>query len=122
MSNMKKDKLIEGSVENWENGVLGSDEAFVKIAESATSLGIDEMLELQMISIRLQKGMIKDLKSIAKYHGLGGYQPLIRRVLERFMIAEMKSIARDSLSEKNMEDENKIDEVSYSDDKMSMCG
>jgi hypothetical protein len=122
MSNTNIDKPIEGSVENWESGVLGSDEAFVKIAESATALDIDEMLELQMISIRLQKGMIKDLKSIAKYHGLGGYQPLIRRVLERFMVAEMKSIARSSLDEKNMEDEHKSDGVDYSDEKLSMCG
>jgi hypothetical protein len=80
------------------------------------------MLELQMISIRLQKGMIQDLKSIAKHNRLGGYQPLIRRVLERFIIAEMKSIARNSLNEKNQDDEYTANEVSYPDDKVSMCG
>ena len=124
MSDMIEDNKIESSAVNWETGVLGSDEQFAKIAEDVTTVEIDQMLELQMISIRLQKGMIQDLKSIAKFHGLGGYQPLIRRVLERFIVAEMKSIARNSIDEKNQDNQNKAKEVIYSDDdsKIAMYG
>lgn len=89
---------IEGSTENWENELLGNDEKFAAIAEDVTSESVDDMLALQMISIRLQKSMIQDLKDIAKANKLGGYQPLIRRVLERFVEAEMKSIAREAMA------------------------
>lgn len=91
-------KKIDNTVENWENGTLGNDEQFAKIAEDITSKEVDDMLALQLISIRLQKSLINDLKSLAKRNGLGGYQPLIRRVLERFVEAEMKMIAREELS------------------------
>ncbi|MBB1362121.1 hypothetical protein H5125_08155 [Shewanella sp. SR44-4] len=90
---------IESTIENWENGTLGNDEAFVEIATDITSREVDDMLALQMISIRLQKSLIQDLKDLATRNGLGGYQPLIRRVLERFVEAEMKMIARESMSQ-----------------------
>ncbi|MFT4806468.1 MAG: putative DNA binding CopG/RHH family protein [Psychroserpens sp.] len=122
MSKSHTDKKIENTVENWEKGVLGNDEEFVKIAEDVTSADVDAMLELQMISIRLQKGMINDLKSIAKLHGLGGYQPLIRRVLDRFVIAEMKTIARNSIAEKDEGSAQESKEVIYDELKIEMCG
>ena len=53
---------IESTIENWENGTLGNDEAFVEIATDITSKEVDDMLALQMISIRLQKSLIQDLK------------------------------------------------------------
>lgn len=120
MSTRAAKKKIDNSVESWEKGILGRDEEFVKIAKDVTSAKVDEMLELQLISIRLQKGMIKDLKSIAKYHGLGGYQPLIRRVLERFVDAEMRTIARNSIEGDNQESGAK--EVAYGNEKAAVCG
>ncbi|MCU8012514.1 hypothetical protein [Shewanella sp. SM74] len=102
---------IESTVENWENRVLGSDEAFVEIATDITSKEVDDMLALQMISIRLQKSLIQDLKDLATRNGLGGYQPLIRRVLERFVEAEMKMIARESMSQQvEVEVESELDD------------
>ena len=95
MSN--KTQKIEGSTDNWDNELLGNDEQFAAIAEDVTSESVDDMLALQMISIRLQKSMIQDLKNIAQVNNLGGYQPLIRRVLERFIEAEMKAIARETM-------------------------
>ncbi len=92
---MKKEGQIKPTAENWENGLLGNDEEFAKIAESITSDKADEMLALQMISIRLQKDMIEQLKFIANINGIKGYQPLIRRVLQRFVDCEMKAIAMD---------------------------
>lgn len=95
-------KSIPGTEENWESGTLGSDEAFVQIATDISNDGVDDLLGLQMISLRLPKGMVADLKQIAKHNNLRGYQPLIRRVLKRFIDAEMKIIAQ-QLMEKEEE-------------------
>jgi|TARA_B110000240_G_C13347008_1_gene388018 hypothetical protein len=109
MDKVKQTK-IDGSIENWESGMLGNDEEFAKIADEITSQKADEMLALQMISIRLQKSMIRDLKFIAKVNGIGGYQPLIRRLLVRFVDAEMKSIAKEASSQQSyVQDEDEAD-------------
>jgi predicted DNA binding CopG/RHH family protein len=52
---------------------------------------VDEALELQMISIRLERGLLSNLKLIADHHGVG-YQPLIRDLLNRFAQSELDSI------------------------------
>lgn len=59
---------------------------------------VDESLAMQMISIRLPKRLLDDLKLIAKKEGLG-YQPLMRRVLTRFASAELRAMARIELGE-----------------------
>ena len=88
---MKKQTKISTSPEAWESGELGQDEDYVKLAENVDIEAIDRELELQMISIRLQKSLIEDFKMIAKVHGLG-YQPLIRQVLKRFADSEKKRL------------------------------
>jgi hypothetical protein len=59
---------------------------------------VDEALAMQLISIRLPKRLIDDLKLIANKEGLG-YQPLMRRVLVRFVSAELRAMARAELGE-----------------------
>lgn len=81
--------MIVDNSEAWENGSLGRDENFVKVATDITEESVDDALGLQLISIRLQKSLIEDLKWIAKLNGIG-YQPLIRQVLTRFVNAEKK--------------------------------
>ena len=76
----------------WEYGELGRDEAHVRVADAAEEAALDEALCMQLISVRLQAGLIKDLKLIAGYHGIG-YQPLLRDVLNRFARAELRTIA-----------------------------
>ena len=51
---------------------------------------IDKALGLKAISIRLQTNMIDELKAIAARDGIG-YQPLIKRVLARFIEEEQKA-------------------------------
>jgi len=107
--NIKQDRVkeeIEGTSENWENGLLGNDEAFAKVSETVLSNDADDLLALQLISIRLSKSMVNDLKFIAQVNGIKGYQPLIRRVLERFVTAEMNMIAREAVSEANKANDN----------------
>ena len=85
----KSDK-IEGTTEAWENGQLGRDEHYVAKVQLDESM-ISDALALQMISIRLPKTLIEDLKMIGKINGIG-YQPLIRQVLKRFADSEKKQI------------------------------
>lgn len=95
---MMSDMKIEGTPQAWDDGELGRDEEFIKIAEDIKQEAIDDSLELQMISIRLQKALIEDLKMIAKIHGLG-YQPLIRQILSRFVDCEKKQLLRQQYQE-----------------------
>lgn len=105
---MSKSKKIEGTTEAWESRQLGADEKFVASVEHDDAL-IEEAVGLQMISIRLQKSLLEELKMIANINGLG-YQPLIKQVLRRFVEGEKKMIlkqaarqARKSEEERNSE-------------------
>lgn len=64
----------------WENGVLGASEEFAGKASIEEEKAIDEKIGLQLISIRLQKKLIEELKALAKETGIG-YQPYIRQLL-----------------------------------------
>lgn len=93
---MINENTIQGTPEAWESGELGNDERFVQIADGIKQSAIDESIGLQMISIRLQKSLIDDLKMIAEVNGLG-YQPLIRQILTRFATCELKQMAREQI-------------------------
>src|SRR5580658_1651925 len=75
----------------WDTGELGRDARYVERAPAELKKEVDEALALQMISLRLQKELIGELKLIADYRGIG-YQPLIRDVLCRFARAEIRQI------------------------------
>lgn len=69
------------SAENaWESGELGATASFVHKVASENEKMVDEKLDLQVISIRLQKMLIDELKELSIEDGLG-YQPYIRQVL-----------------------------------------
>lgn len=68
------------SEEAWENRELGASESFVRKVSPEREKALEEKLELQIISIRLQKKLIDDLKELAGDDGLG-YQPYMRQVL-----------------------------------------
>lgn len=99
---MTKVKKIEGTEEEWDTGALGRDENFVSVAKDMSIELLDDSLELQMISIRLQKSLIEDFKMIAELHGIG-YQPLIRQTLMRFADCEKKQLLREAAAEKRKE-------------------
>lgn len=96
---MSKQPKIPSSDEAWDTGELGREEEFVKRApDDDSEAKIDSSLELQLISIRLQKSLIEDFKHIASVNGIG-YQPLMRQILKRFANAEKKRILREWASE-----------------------
>lgn len=83
----------------WESGELGASVKHAKPVSREHTAAVDESLGLQMISIRLQKSLIDDLKYLADREGLG-YQPLMRRVLVRYAAHEFKMIAMEQFSRK----------------------
>ncbi len=95
---MTKHEKIPASNEAWESGQLGRDKAHAQLIKEDIETQVDEALDLQAISIRLQKSLIEDFKFIATLNGLG-YQPLMRQVLTRFVDCEKKRILREKVSE-----------------------
>lgn len=93
---------IKGSVENWESGKLGLSEEHAVQETDEQLAELDDALELKLISIRLQKALIDQLKMISRFHGIG-YQPLIRDVLNRFASHELVSIVNQIQDQKKAE-------------------
>lgn len=93
----------------WDDGELGRDEKYVKRAGPETESSLEVALGLQMISIRLQKQLIEDLKFIATAHGVG-YQPLMRDILNRFVVNEKKLIISHIISMKENEEKQQLEE------------
>ena len=86
----KKMKIAEDA---WDSRTLGADAAHVGVADENHEHDLDEALELQAISIRLPKKLLNDYKAIAQFHGVG-YQPLMRDVLQRFVVSELEYLAK----------------------------
>lgn len=101
---MKKDDLYVANAEEWDSGALGRDESHVKKADASFEKNLDEALGLQMISIRLHKKLLEELKFIAVAHGVG-YQPLIKDVLSRFAKSEIQEIIRCTIERKKIEEQ-----------------
>ncbi len=78
MTNKKR----KTNTEKWEARKLGASKDRVGVVPPEEELAIDETLGLQMVSVRLQKSLIKDLKELATREGLG-YQPCLRQILTR---------------------------------------
>lgn len=92
------DKHIEDSAELWETGALGQNETFARIAEDIQAEALDKAAGLQMVSIRLQRSLLEDLKMIAHLNGQG-YQPLVKQVLKRFVDCEKKRLLKEAASQ-----------------------
>jgi hypothetical protein len=88
---------IEGTVEAWEDGSLGCDEQYVEVSDVSDAM-LDDALSLKSISIRMPNSLIEDLKDISKINGIG-YQPLMKKVLSRFVEAEKKQILKEKAVE-----------------------
>jgi hypothetical protein len=99
MSTKQAITSIPDTEEAWDSGTLGREEAFAAVApDGEIDANINDHLDLQPISIRLEKSLIEDFKLIAKMNGLG-YQPLMRQILKRFADCEKKRILREVAGE-----------------------
>lgn len=90
----------------WDERDLGSSPEDVEVASDDEMDDLYNALSLQLISIRLERKLITELKSIAKTYGIG-YQPMIRDLLNRFV-----------LSERKMELQKMIDEIETQESEM----
>lgn len=82
----------------WESRELGGSEEHAEVAPAEYAQALDDSLGMQLISIRLQKQLIGNLKKIAEYHGIA-YQPMIRDLLNRFAASELRQILEVKLKE-----------------------
>lgn len=98
MSKKTSIPTIEDTEEAWLSGALGNEEEFVAVAPDNVESTINDHLDLQPISIRLEKSLIEDFKLIASMNGMG-YQPLMRQTLKRFADCEKKRILREVASD-----------------------
>jgi predicted DNA binding CopG/RHH family protein len=81
------------SEDAWENRELGATESFVRKASTEHEKSLDDKMDLQIVSIRLQKSLIDDLKDLAGEDGLG-YQPYIRQLLTHHVRNEKRKRAK----------------------------
>lgn len=102
-------EAIEGTDTAWDDGVLGQDEKYVKKASNEEEIKLEDALGLHLISIRLQKQLIEDLKFIATAHGIG-YQPLMRDILNRFVVSEKRLIINHVISMKEQEERQRVED------------
>jgi uncharacterized protein PM1122 len=87
---------IYGNVELWETGELGSSKETAKISSFSVE-DLQKSIQLQAISLRIQKDVLENLKFIAQYHGIG-YQPLIKQILRRFVDSEINEILKKDIN------------------------
>ncbi len=82
----------------WEGLDDDLTDEFVSAVPQEEVRAIDESLGMQMISIRLQRDLVNVLKEIAEFHGIG-YQPMVRDLLHRFAVSEIKALLAKRLAE-----------------------
>lgn len=89
----RKEKMakIKNTEAAWDERTLGADEAYVAVADATHEHALEDALQLQAVSIRLPRELIKQYKLIGHFHGKG-YQPLMRDVLARFVPHALKEI------------------------------
>ena len=85
------------NADKWEDGTLGQSAEHAEVA-TGSKQEVDDAIGLQLISIRLQKRLVGDLKKIAEFHGIG-YQPMIRDLLNRFARSEILKIIQTRMTE-----------------------
>jgi len=99
----------------WDTGKLGRSLEDVGVVDNDTCAAIDQSLGLHPVSIRLEKRLIANLKLIADCRGVA-YQPLIRDLLNRFVVSELKEILSEKLSEaEKLAEHNKSDKGPVAD-------
>ncbi|MDO4709084.1 MAG: hypothetical protein Q4B94_04575 [Pseudomonadota bacterium] len=93
-------EIDEARNELWETGALGASPEHARVAKGA-SARLDAATNMRLVTMRLPNALVDTLKDIASHHGVG-YQPMVRDLLMRFAVSELRAIRReqeDSLME-----------------------
>lgn len=91
---------IPGTDKAWDERLLGNDESFVEVADKALSDAVNEAAGTQLISMRISKVMIDELKAIAARNGGLRYQTLMKQILQRFIDGEKALLWNEYVSQK----------------------
>jgi predicted DNA binding CopG/RHH family protein len=83
-------KIYPDTTEQWESGELGRSEEFVAVSQEESD-ALDQVTAMKLVTMRLPIPLIETLKAIAMHHGIA-YQPMVRDLLTRFAISEIKTI------------------------------
>lgn len=73
--------MIRDTAENWEDGTLGRDAAFVRVVPESELQDINEALGLEVVELRLEKEVVEEFKRVAEAKGVG-YKTLMRVALK----------------------------------------
>ncbi len=89
MTSNKQDKLKEiekfdKDTELWETRQLGASAEHAVPISDEEEKEIDDAMGLQLLSFRIQKSIIEQLRQLSKLEGIG-YQPLMRQVLTKYV-------------------------------------
>lgn len=77
----KKDlEKFDKDNELWDSKQLGASAEHAVPVSDEEDKALDDSLGLQLLSFRIQKSVIEQLRGLAKLEGIG-YQPLMRRIL-----------------------------------------
>jgi len=82
---------VKTNSNKWDTRELGASLEHVGVVPVAEELAMDDALGLQLVSVRLQKTLIKDLKELAASEGLG-YQPYLRQILTKHVRNQKKKL------------------------------
>jgi hypothetical protein len=89
---MTRFKLSEKDTgDAWENGDAGMSQEQVLHAPIIIETAIDDGLDLAPVTVRLQKGLLDELKKLASQNGLG-YQPFVRHILTQYVSQHNASV------------------------------
>jgi predicted DNA binding CopG/RHH family protein len=81
----KKDiEKFDDENELWDSRQLGASAKNAKRVSDEEDKAIDDALGLQLLSFRIQRSVIEQLKELSKLEGIG-YQPLMRQILTKYV-------------------------------------
>lgn len=81
----KKDvEKFDKDNELWDSKQLGASSEHAVPATEEDEKALDDAMGLQLLSFRIQKSIIEQLKQLSKLEGIG-YQPLMRKVLTEYV-------------------------------------
>jgi hypothetical protein len=80
----KKAARFDADNELWETRKLGASPEHARVVSGKGDKALDESMGLQLLTFRIQKPIVDQLRQLAKLEGIG-YQPLMRQVLVKYV-------------------------------------
>jgi hypothetical protein len=89
----KKAEQFDSENELWETRQLGASPEHAIRSSVEEDISLVEAMGLQLLTFRIQKPVVDQLRLLAKLEGIG-YQPLMRKVLIRYVLENNHRLKR----------------------------